>query len=89
MIYFYEHSVTSSLVIDQMTIIFLGLITLYFLIQRKKILPILGGFLALAVYLGIQNEIAIDVYALLMLPITISVIIFNHYKENKFFKKIT
>jgi len=70
-----------------MTIIFLGLITLYILIQRKKILPILGGFLFLAVYLGIQNEFAIDVYALLMLPVTISVIIFNHYKENKFFKK--
>ena len=87
MIYFYEHPVTSTLVIDQMIIICLGLITLYFLIQKKKILPVLGGFLLLAIYLGIQNEIAIDIFALLRLPAVISVIILNHYKENKFFKK--
>ena len=83
----FNDSITQSALIDSIIIVSLGLITLYFLIQRKKILFILIGMAILEVFLYTQNEFAIELFALLMLPAIISIIIVDHFSNKKIIQK--
>ncbi len=82
----FQRTVTSSLLVDHIVIVSAGLVVLYFLIQSKKIIPILAGFFSLEILFIIQNEVALDVFALLMVPSILVIIIASHFIKRKIVK---
>ena len=85
----FQRTITSSLSYDHIVIVTLGLVTLYFLICNKKIIPILGAFGVLQVYLFYNSQLALDVFALLMMPVIVSVIVANCFTRKKIIKEHT
>ena len=74
----FQRTITTSLSYDHMVIVAAGLVTLYFLISNKKIIPILAAFGVLQFYLYYNSQVALDIFALLMMPAIISIISSTH-----------
>jgi hypothetical protein len=79
----FQRALTGSITTDHMIIIAMGLATLYFLLSNKKTIPILVFFAALQVYLYYTSELALDVFALFMMPAVLAVIVSNHFSKRK------
>jgi len=83
----FNESVTQSNLIDSTIIVSLGLISLYFLIQRKKNRFVLIGIAIFAIFLSTQNEYAMELFALLMFQVIIAIIILDHFLKKNIIKK--
>ena len=83
----FQRTITTSLSYDHMIIVALGLVTLYFLICDKRIIPILAAFGVLQFYLFYNSQFVLDIFALLMMPAIISIILANHFTTKKIIKR--
>jgi hypothetical protein len=84
----FRRIITDSLNTDHIAIIFFGLSVVYFLIQKRKTIPILAGLGSLGVYFYFTNPVLLDIAALLMLPAALGIIIVDFFKKNKFLKPL-
>ncbi|MGQ0637733.1 MAG: hypothetical protein ACT4N1_00005 [Nitrososphaerota archaeon] len=83
----FQRTVTTSLSYDHMVIVAAGLVTLYFLISNKKIIPVLAAFGVLQFYLYYNSQVALDIFALLMMPAIISIVVSSHFAKKRLVKQ--
>lgn len=79
----FQRTLTPSILFDNIAIIALGLVTMYFLVGNKKKNIILPVFISLGILFAIYSHVALDVFALLIIPTIGGLFIANQFTKKK------